>query len=59
MTVLVCMCEVVKRGVLSMLFMIPPVVLVAVAGSDNKGANDTSVDNRPFYSCALSCLAIE
>ena len=41
MTVLVCMCEVVKRGVLSTLFMIPPVVLVAVAGSDNKGADDT------------------
>ena len=45
MTVLVCMCEVVKKGVLSILFMIPPVVLVAVAGSDKEGAYDTWVDN--------------
>ena len=41
MTVLVCMSEVVKRGVLSLMFMIPPVALVAVAGSDNEGADDT------------------
>ena len=41
MTVSVCMCEVVSRGVLSMLFMIPSVVLVAVAGSDDKGADGT------------------
>ena len=41
MTVLVCTCEVVKRGVLSFMFMIPPVALVAVAGSDNEGADDT------------------
>ena len=45
MTVLVCTCEVVKRGVLSFMFMIPPVALVAVAGSDNEGADDTWVDN--------------
>ena len=41
MTVLVCICEVVKRGVLSLMFMIPPVGLVAVAGSDNEGADGT------------------
>lgn len=45
MIVLVCMFEVVKRGVLLLMFMILFVVLVVVVGSDNEGVDDIWVDN--------------
>lgn len=45
MIVLVCMFEVVKRGVLLLMFMILFVALVVVVGSDNEGVDDIWVDN--------------